>query len=113
MISKKNAVLLTLVSTTFILAMVSYAMPQTQQAFAQGFFDQQQTESDVSDSEAASTGNTTLSTTTTTPTETTEVSAEQTTDQKLVLGDITIPIDADTTLSLEMPDSKITVTPNK
>ncbi|MDX1372407.1 MAG: hypothetical protein R3321_08045 [Nitrososphaeraceae archaeon] len=91
--------------------MVSYAMPQTQQAFAQGFFDQQQTESDVSDSEAASTGNTTLSTTT--PTETTEVSAEQTTDQKLVLGDITIPIDADTTLSLEMPDSKITVTPNK
>lgn len=111
MISKKNAVLLTLVSTTFLLAMVSYAMPQTQQVFAQGFFDQQQTESDVSDSEAASTNNTTLSTTT--ATETTEVSDQQTTDQKLILGDITIPIDADTTLSLEMPDSKITVTPNR
>ena len=112
MISKKNAVLLTLVSTTFLLTMVSYVMPQTQQAFAQGFFDQQQAESDVSDSQASSTSNATSSSTIT-PTETAEVSSQETSDQKLILGDITIPIDADTTLSLEMPDSKITVTPNR
>jgi len=112
MVSKKNAVLLTLVSTIFLFAMVSYALPQTQQAFAQGFFDQQQAESDVSDSQASSTSNATSSSTIT-PTETAEVSSQETTDQKLILGDITIPIDADTTLSLEMPDSKITVTPNR
>lgn len=112
MVSKKNAVLLTLVSTTFLFAMVSYALPQTQQAFAQGFFDQQQAESDVSDSQASSTSNATSSSTIT-PTETAEVTSQETSDQKLILGDITIPIDADTTLSLEMPDSKITVTPNR
>ncbi|MDR4510668.1 MAG: hypothetical protein MRJ93_03070 [Nitrososphaeraceae archaeon] len=112
MISKKNAVLLTLVSTTFLFAMVAYALPQTQQAFAQGFFDQQQAESDVSDSQASSASNATSSSTIT-PTETAEVSSQETSDQKLILGDITIPIDADTTLSLEMPDSKITVTPNR
>ena len=34
-------------------------------------------------------------------------------DQKIILGNITIPINSKTQLSLEMPDSKITVEPNQ
>lgn len=33
-------------------------------------------------------------------------------DQKLILGDIVIPINPDTTLSLDMPDSRISIQPN-
>lgn len=115
----KNIILLTLVSTAFILSVASYAIPQIQQqAFAQGMFETQgQIDLD---------GNQT-STSSSSPITGEEVSTEEDNDtpglatsqsatednQKLVLGDITIPITANTTLSLEMPDSKITIQPNK
>lgn len=115
----KNIILLTLISTAFILSVASYATPQIQQqAFAQGMFETQgQIDLD---------GNQT-STSSSSPITGEEVSTEEDNDtpglatsqsatednQKLVLGDITIPITANTTLSLEMPDSKITIQPNK
>ena len=34
-------------------------------------------------------------------------------NQKIILGGITIPITSDTQLTLELPDSTITVEPNK
>jgi hypothetical protein len=100
----KNILLLALISTTFILSIVSYATPplQLQQVFGQGAF---QTEDDQS-----------------TPQLTLEEAnnetdqAESTTtedNQKIILEDITIPITSDTQLSLELPDSTITVEPNK
>lgn len=105
-IKTKNKVLLALVSTTFILSIVSYAIPQTQQqAFAQGFFQSQQAESEDLNNQSSPI------TTTTTPT--TAEDDEETNDQKITLGDITIPINSNTTLSLEMPDSRITVQPNQ
>ena len=97
----KNIILLALVSTTFILSVVSYAIPQLPQAFAQGLF---QTEQSAED-----TNNQTSPLTTATSADVEE--AEE--DQKIVLGGITIPINSNTTLSLEMPDSKITVEPNE
>jgi hypothetical protein len=96
----KNIILLSLVSTTFILSVVSYAIPQPQ-AFAQGLF---QTEQSVEDP-----NNQTSSLTTATSADVEQ--AEE--DQKIILGGITIPINSNTTLSLEMPDSKITVQPNE
>jgi hypothetical protein len=104
----KNTVLLALISTTFILSIVSYAHPQTQQqAFAQGFFQSQQEESEALNNQSSPVS-------TTTPTSTTPVeNGEETRDQKIILGDITIPINSNTTLSLEMQDSKITVQPNQ
>ena len=107
-IKTKNKVLLALVSTTFILSIVSYAIPQTQQqAFAQGFFQSQQAESEDRNNQSSPI-------TTTTPTTTTTAEDdEETNDQKITLGDITIPINSNTTLSLEMPDSRITVQPNQ
>jgi hypothetical protein len=108
MVSTKNKVLLTLVSTTFILSIVSYAMPQTQQqAFAQGFFQSQQAETEDLNNQTSPV--TTTTPTTTTPTE----GDEETNNQKITLGDITIPINSNTSLSLEMPDSRITVQPNQ
>ena len=97
----KNIILLAVVSATFILSVVSYAIPQPTQAFAQGLF---QTEQSAEDN-----NNQTSPLTTATSADVEE--AEE--DQKIILGGITIPINSNTTLSLEMPDSKITVEPNE
>jgi hypothetical protein len=104
----KNAILLALVSTIFILSMVSFAIPQqqSQQAFGQGLFQAERDQSppqltiDEANNETEQTEPTSLSTTTEN-------------NRKIILNDITIPINSNTTLSLEMPDSKITVQPNK
>ena len=102
----KNIVLLALISTIFILSIVSYAIPslQSQQAFGQGAF---QTEGDDQSPpqltiDAANN-------------ETDQTEATTTTDnnQRIILDDITIPITSNTHLSLELPDSTITVEPNK
>jgi hypothetical protein len=98
----KNTVLLALISTTFILSIVSYAIPiQSQQAFGQGTFQTEETElppplimdeaNNETDQAVAATDN----------------------NQKIILDDITIPITSNTHLSLELPDSKIIVEPNK
>ena len=103
----KNIVLLALISTTFILSIVSYAIPplQSQQAFGQGAF---QTEGDQSPSqlilEEANNE--------TDQAESTKAAAAEN-NQKIILDDITIPITSDTHLSLELPDSNIIVEPNK
>ena len=123
----KNIILLTLVSTAFILSVASYATPQIQQqAFAQGMFETQQ-QSDLEGNQTSSLSNQTSSSLSSSPITGEEVSTEEDgdvpglatsqsateDDQKLILGDITIPITSNTTLSLEMPDSKITIQPNK
>ena len=102
----KNMLLLALFSTTFILSIVSYTTSplQPQQVFGQGAF---QTEDDDQSPpqlilEEANNETDQAGTTTTTDN-----------NQEIILGDITIPINSNTTLSLEMPDSKITVKPNK
>ncbi len=101
----KNMFLLALISTTFILSIVSYATPpqQPQQAFGQGAF---QTEDDQSTPQLTleEANNETDQAESTTTTED---------NQKIILEDITIPITSDTQLSLELPDSTITVEPNK
>ena len=93
----KNIVLLALVST-FILSIVT----TQQQIFAQGLFQSQQSERNQSLSSPPATDNS-------------DVAKPATTDdnQKIILGNITIPINSNTQLSLEMPDSKITVEPNQ
>jgi hypothetical protein len=104
----KNIDLLTLISTTFILSIVSYAIPslQSQQAFGQGAFqtagDDQSPPQLIMDQANNETDQTGATTTTTTEN-----------NQKIILGGITIPITSDTYLSLELPDSTITVQPNK
>ncbi len=106
----KNIVLLAIVST-FILSVVSYAIPQ-QQAFGQGGLFQSQQQSDSADrnnQSSSSSSSPTIATTTTTA----EDDKEAAEDQKIVLGNITIPINSNTQFSLEMPDSKITIEPNK
>ena len=96
----KNIILLALVSTTIIFSVVSYAIPQSQQAFAQGLFQSQQSSADpINQSSPLTTA--------------TADDDEEAEDQKIILGGITIPINSNTTLSLEMPDSKITVEPNE
>jgi len=111
----KNTILLVLVSTTFILSVVSYAIPQ-QQAFGQGGLFQSQQESDSADrnnqssSSSSSSSSSPMIATTTTAAEDDKEAEE---DQKIVLGNITIPINSNTQFSLEMPDSKITIEPNK
>ncbi len=97
----KNIILLALVLTTFILSVVSYAIPQPQ-AFAQGLFQTEQSAEDPN--------NQTSSLTTGTSADVEEAEEE---DQKIILGGITIPINSNTTVSLEMPDSKITVEPKE
>lgn len=99
----KNIVLLALVST-FIMSIVSYTTQQ--QSFAQGLFQSQQSERNQSSVSPPST------------TEEKEDKSEVAKpaindDQKIILGNITIPINSNTQLSLEMPDSKITVEPNE
>jgi hypothetical protein len=101
----KKIILFALVSTTFILSIVSYTIPQ-QQAFAQGMF---QSESADRDNQSSSSQSPSLTSTTTTATDNNQT--EQ--DQKIILDDITIPINSNTQLSLELPDSKITVQPTK
>jgi hypothetical protein len=99
----KNIVLLALAST-FILSIVT-----TQQIFAQGLFQSQQSErnqSSLASPPAATTEE---------KDDNSEVAKPATNDddQKITLGNITIPINSKTQLSLEMPDSKITVEPNQ
>jgi len=100
----KNIVLLALVST-FILSIVTIQ----QQIFAQGLFQSQQSErnqSSLASPPAATTEE---------KDDNSEVAKPATNDddQKITLGNITIPINSKTQLSLEMPDSKITVEPNQ
>lgn len=95
----KNMILLALVSTTFILSVVSFATQQ--QVFAQGVFQSEQSSADRNNQSSPIT----------TATAADDEEAEE--DQKIILGGITIPINSNTTLSLEMPDSKITVQPNE
>ena len=96
----KNIVLLALVST-FILSIVT----TQQQIFAQGLFQSQQSERNQSS----------LSSPPATNDDNSDVAKPATNDddQKIILGNITIPINSKTQLSLEMPDSKITVEPNQ
>ena len=108
----QHMVLLALISSTFILSIVSNAIPQTlQQAFAQGFFQSQQTEPEDLNNQSSPLTDTTPTTETTTTTAAGD--DEGTRDQRIILGDITIPINSNTTLSLEMTDSRITVQPNQ
>jgi hypothetical protein len=99
----KNIVLLALVST-FILSIVT----TQQQIFAQGLFQSQQSERNQSSlsSPPATTGENDDNSDVAKP-------ATNDDDQKIILGNITIPINSKTQLSLEMPDSKITVEPNQ
>ena len=89
----KNIVLLALVSTTFILSIASYTTQQQQQVFAQ----EEVITEDVEEQEN----------------EPGLANQSATEDQKIILDDITIPIKSNTQLSLELPDSKITVEPTK
>lgn len=98
--------LFALISTTFILSIVSYAIPlQSQQAFGQGAFQTEENDQLPPQLTIEETNNETDQAETTTTTDNN--------NQKIILGDITIPITSDTQLSLEIPDSKITVEPNK
>ena len=99
----KIKVLLALISMTFILSIVSYAIPplELQQAFGQFVFQSERTETpplimDGANNETDQTDSTTTEN-----------------NQKIILGGITIPITSDTQLTLELPDSTITVEPNK
>lgn len=89
------------------MSIISYAIPQ-QLAFVQGVFQtEQQSEWNQPPppliiEEANNNTGVAESTTTTTKD-----------NQKIILGGITIPIIPDTSISLELPDSKITVQPNK
>ena len=89
----KNIVLLAIVST-FILSITSYDTQQQQQVFAQ--------EEVITEEEEEEQEN-----------EPGLANQSATEDQKIILDDITIPIKSNTQLSLELPDSKITVEPMK
>ena len=89
----KNIVLLAIVST-FILSITSYDTQQQQQVFAQ--------EEVITEEEEEEQEN-----------EPGLANQSATEDQKIILNDITIPIKSNTQLSLELPDSKITVEPMK
>ena len=102
----KNTLLFALISTTFILSILSYAIPlQSQQAFGQGAFQIEDNDQSSPQLTIEETNNNTNQTETTPTTDNN--------NQKIILGEITIPITSDTQLSLEIPDSKITVEPNK
>ena len=85
----KNIVLLAIVST-FILSITSYDTQQ-QQVFAQEEVITEEEEEQENEPGLAN--------------------QSATEDQKIILDDITIPIKSNTQLSLELPDSKITVEP--
>ena len=92
----KNIVLLAIVST-FILSITSYDTQQQQQQ--QVFAQEEVITEEVEEEEENEPGLANQSAT------------EE--DQKIILDDITIPIKSNTQLSLELPDSKITVEPMK
>lgn len=87
----KNIVLLAIVST-FILSIASIATQQ--QVFAQEEVITEEVEEQEKEPGLAN-----------------QSATEE--DQKIILDDITIPIKSNTQLSLELPDSKITVEPIK
>jgi hypothetical protein len=87
----KNIVLLAIVST-FILSITSYDTQQ-QQVFAQEEVITEEEEEQENEPGLAN--------------------QSATEDQKIILDDITIPLKSNTQLSLELPDSKITVEPMK
>ena len=89
----KNIVLLAIVST-FILSITSYDTQQ-QQVFAQEEVITEEEEEEEQENEPGL------------------ANQSATEDQKIILDDITIPIKSNTQLSLELPDSKITVEPMK
>ena len=93
----KNIVLLAIVST-FILSITSYdtQQQQQQQVFAQEEVITEEVEEEEKENE---------------PGLANQSATEE--DQKIILDDITIPIKSNTQLSLELPDSKITVEPMK
>ena len=92
----KNKILLAFVSTTFVLSIVSFAiLQQQQQVFAQ---EEVITEEEEEEEENE-------------PGLANQSATEE--DHKIILDDITIPIKSNTQLSIEMPDSKITVEPIK
>ena len=101
----KSTILLALFSTTFILSIISYAIPQ-QQVFGQGVFQSEGNQSTPPLIIEANNDTDIAESTTTTTTTTKD-------NQKIILGGITIPINSNTSLSLELPDSKITVQPNE
>jgi hypothetical protein len=92
----KNIVLLAIVST-FILSIASIAtqQQQQQQVFAQEEVITEEVEEQENGPVLAN------------------QSATEEDDQKIILDDITIPLKSNTQLSLELPDSKITVEPMK
>jgi hypothetical protein len=101
----KNTLLFALISTTFILSILSYTIPlQSQQAFGQGTFQMEENNQSPPQLTIEETNN---------ETDQAETTTTDNHNQKIILGDITIPITSDTQLSLEIPDSKITVEPNK
>jgi hypothetical protein len=105
-LKSKNMLLLALISITFILSIVSPITPlQSQQAFGQGAFQIEDDDQSPPQLTIEETNNDTNQAETTTTTDNN--------NQKIILGEITIPITSDTQLSLEIPDSKITVEPNK
>ena len=93
----KNIVLLAIVST-FILSITSYDTQQQQQVFAQEEVITEEVEVEEEEEENE-------------PGLANQSATEE--DQKIILDDITIPIKSNTQLSLELPDSKITVEPLK
>jgi len=109
----KNILLLALISATFISSIVLYTITlQSQHAFGQGEIQTEDNDQspepplimDQANNETDQTNSTTTITTATAATDN---------NQKIILNDITIPITSDTHLSLELPDSKIIVEPNK
>ena len=101
----KNKLLLTLISITFILSIASYAIQlQSQKAFGQDEFQ-------IVDDDQSSPQWTIEETNN--ETDQAESTATTNNNQTIILGDITIPITSATQLSLEIPDSKITVEPNR
>src|SRR5687768_5211681 len=90
----KNIVLLAIFST-FILSIASYATQQQQQVFAQEEVITEEEEEELQQENEPGLAN--------------QSATEE--DQKIILDDITIPIKSNTQLSLELPDSKITVEP--
>jgi len=92
----KNIVLLAIVST-FILSITSYDTQQQQQVFAQEEVITEEVEEVEEEENEPGLAN--------------QSATEE--DQKIILDDITIPIKSNTQLSLELPDSKITVEPMK
>ena len=97
-VKTKNIVILALVST-FILSVLSSSMQY--EVFAQRFFQSERNQTAPESSPTTGEDENTTNTLTQTAGE----------DRKLIIGDVTIPITSDTQLSLDMPDTKITVQP--